>query len=193
MSVCPYANLRFGPAPANRPYTIIDMVVTIDGKIVSGDRGEEVSDLGSDVDHAVMRMLQDTVDGVLIGAGTLRATPSGWDPKTRFRVVVSKSGKVDTGHSFFRGAGAFVALPTGVPFAVENGVHPLLAGADDLDPIRVVRELREMGCESLLILGGSRTNGTFLRAELVDELFLTVAPKIKLGQGLPTIAEGDPF
>src|SRR5579862_5825863 len=124
MSVCPYANLRFGPAPNDRPYTVIDMVATIDGKIVSGERGEDVGDLGSDVDHAVMRMLQDTVDGVLIGAGTLRATPSGWDPKTRFRVVVSNSGHVDTTHSFFAGGAAYVAVPAAAQFRETNGVQP---------------------------------------------------------------------
>jgi riboflavin biosynthesis pyrimidine reductase len=130
---------------------------------------------------------------VLVGAGTLRATPTGWDPKTRFRVVVSKSGKVDTGHSFFSGPGAYVALPEGAPFETSNGVQALVAGVQEVEPTRVGRQLRDMGCERLLILGGSRTNGTFLRTDAVDEIFLTVAPKVKLGEGLPTIAEGVAF
>lgn len=189
----PYRNLLLPAAPSDRPYTIVDMVATIDGKIVSGKPGEDVNDLGSDVDHAVMRHLEDCVDGVLIGAGTLRATPSGWNPKTRFRVVISNSGRVNTAHSFFGGPEAFVAVPSGAAFQSADGVAPLVAGVTQVDLIEVVRQLRAKGCERLLILGGSKTNGSFLRADLVDELFLTVAPKIKLGAGLPTIAEGPEF
>ncbi|MHB8635642.1 MAG: RibD family protein [Fimbriimonadaceae bacterium] len=187
----PYRNLRFPETPKHRPYVIIDMVATIDGKIVSGERGEDVSDLGSPIDHAVMRLLEDSVDAVLIGAGTLRATPSGWDPKTRFRIVVSKSGNVDVGHSFLKGRGGFVALPEGVALAPFHGVRALVSGVGDVEPARLATLLREKGCERLLILGGSRTNGAFLRAQIVDEVFLTIAPKIKLGEGLPTIAEGE--
>ena len=189
----PYRDLRFPAAPADRPYTIIDMVATIDGKIVSGERGEDVSDLGSAVDHAVMRHLQDCVDGVMIGAGTLRATPSGWDPKTRFRVVVSNSGRVDTTHSFFKGGKALAAVPKTARFHTADAVEALVSGDAEVNPVEVVRLLRAKGCERLLILGGSKTNGSFLHADLVDELFLTVAPKIKLGDGLPTIAEGAAF
>ena len=189
----PYRDLRFPPATAPRPYTIIDMVATIDGKIVSGDRGEDVGDLGSNIDHAVMRHLEDLVDGVLIGAGTLRATPKGWDPKTSYRVVLSNSGRVDTSHTFFAGPGAYVAVPAAADFQSANGVEPLVAGASKVNPAEISRKLREMGCQRLLILGGSTTNGSFLQADLVDEIFLTVAPKVKLGVGVPTVAEGVAF
>lgn len=188
MNSSPYRDIEFPPAPPGRPYTLIDMVTTVDGRIVSGDRGEDVSDLGSKVDHAVMRALQDQVDGVLIGAGTLRATPTGWNPKTNFRVVVSKSGDVDTSHSFFSDGRAFVGLSDRVGTSRE-GVEFL----SDSGPAGLLERLAAMGCRSLLILGGSVVNGLFLEADLVDEIFVTVAPKIKLGHGLPTIAEGRAF
>ena len=41
-----------------------------------------------------------------------------------------------------------------------------------------------------MIEGGSELNAAILRLNLVDELFLTVAPKIKLGSDIPTYAGG---
>ena len=51
--------------------------------------------------------------------------------------------------------------------------------------------LREKGVERLYVLGGSDLNGQLLGADLVDELFLTVAPKVRLGDDLPTYAGGE--
>lgn len=184
----PYPEFGFPPARPERPYTLIDMVATIDGKIVAGERGEDVSDLGSAVDHAVLRSLEDRVDGVLVGAGTLRATAHGWNPRTRFRIVVSRSGRIDPAHSFFAGGAGLVAAPAGA-FRAEAGLEPL--GSNE--PAEIGALLRQRGCERLLILGGSQINGLFLAADLVDEIFLTVTPRIKLGTGLPTLAEGPAF
>jgi len=189
LSAIPYRDFGFPAAPPHRPYTIVDMVATIDGKIVSGERGDDVVDLGSTVDHAVLRALEDVVDGVLIGAGTLRASPPGWDPKTRFRVVMSKSGRVDSAHTFLQGPEAFVAGPADSGFEPTADVRRLTA-ADAAD---VGRQLRALGCGRLLVLGGSAINAAFLTADLVDEMFLTIAPKIKCGASVPTMAGGLPL
>ncbi|MER3495734.1 MAG: hypothetical protein C4320_02270, partial [Armatimonadota bacterium] len=69
-----YADLNLGPAPADRPYVVMDMVSTIDGKTVTGTDKDDVSDLGSAVDHALMKRIEEACDGVMVGAGTLRAT-----------------------------------------------------------------------------------------------------------------------
>ena len=45
-----YAGLSFPDAPGDRPYTFINMVTTIDGKIVTGTREESAQDLGSELD-----------------------------------------------------------------------------------------------------------------------------------------------
>jgi riboflavin biosynthesis pyrimidine reductase len=50
-----------------------------------------------------------------------------------------------------------------------------------------------LGVRRLLILGGSETNAVFLADDLVDELFLTIAPKVKLGRSVPTYAGGEPL
>ena len=53
----------------------------------------------------------------------------------------------------------------------------------------LLRALREEGVRALLCEGGPRLHGSLQAAGLVDELFLTIAPKLA-GAGAPTILEG---
>jgi riboflavin biosynthesis pyrimidine reductase len=66
---------------------------------------------------------------------------------------------------------------------VESGPD----GPADLPAL--LRSLREEGVEALLCEGGPTLHGSLQAAGLVDELFLTVAPKLA-GAGAPTILEG---
>ena len=79
------------------------------------------------------------------------------------------------------------------PSAATDVVPPdRVAGKDALDTGELLTQLRkQLGEQRLLVLGGSETNSNFLAHNLVDELFLTVAPKIKLGRDIPTYAGGE--
>ena len=193
-----YSSLSLPPAPADRPYVFINMVTTIDGKTISGERDEAVMDLGSALDHELMRRIEGAADAIMVGAGSLRATKGLWYPKDKIRIVVTNSGKLDFKSRFFSDAPekAFVAGSADMVRRVgQGGPGRLLAAGDtEFDPRELLRQLRhDLRIKRLLIEGGSELNGTFLSADLVDELFLTLAPKIKLGRGLPTYAGGEPL
>jgi riboflavin biosynthesis pyrimidine reductase len=66
---------------------------------------------------------------------------------------------------------------------VESGPE----GRVDLPAL--LRAQREQGVRALLCEGGPRLHGSLQAAGLVDELFLTIAPKLA-GAGAPTILEG---
>ena len=53
----------------------------------------------------------------------------------------------------------------------------------------LLRELREEGVRALLCEGGPTLHGALQAGGLVDELFLTIAPKLSGGEG-PRILEG---
>lgn len=183
-----YQNLTWPDVPIERPYVFINMVSTLDGKILTGERDEPVMDLGTPLDHATMRYLESQADAVLIGAGSLRATPKLWYPKSLKRIVMTEQGELPHESRFFTDAPdqAFVA----------GGKGDLPAGVRRLpsDPATLLRHLRsDHRVERLLIEGGSEINAVFLRADLVDDLFLTIAPKVKLGRDVPTIAGGEPL
>ncbi len=189
-----YKDLAFPEPHATRPYTYIDMITTIDGKTISGHRGEDVLDLGSKLDHQLMRRIQDHSDAVMIGATTHRASDKRWNPGTKFRIVVSNRGGFDYSLPYFQGGGkAYVACSENAQPEVSHGVEKLIAGKDKVDVVELLKKLRQMGARHLFCLGGSELNAQLLGADLVDELFLTIAPKIKLGRELPTYAGGEPL
>jgi riboflavin biosynthesis pyrimidine reductase/predicted DsbA family dithiol-disulfide isomerase len=187
-----YSDIQFPLATEERPYVFIDMVATIDGKILSGLRGESVSDLGSETDHRIMRRLASASDGVMIGGGTLRATGPKWGPRTGKRFVVSNSGHLPYESEFFQGD-CYVATSGSSSFAVPSPAKILRAGSSTVDFKMLLTRIRGLGVERLLVLGGSELNGNLLRSDLVDELFLTIAPKVKLGEAIPTYAGGEPL
>lgn len=191
-----YENLSFPEAPTDRPYTFINMVETIDGKTVIGDRGDSVAGLGSKVDQQLMDRIEAASDAVLIGGQTLRATSKQWSPKAPIRIGVTKSGNVPFDSQFFADpvGQAFLACPFSLIIDLPSHVQRISAGKTAVDPAWLAQYLRkDLGVERLHILGGSETNAQFLSKNLVDELFLTIAPKVKLGRDLPTYAGGEPL
>jgi 2,5-diamino-6-(ribosylamino)-4(3H)-pyrimidinone 5'-phosphate reductase len=55
------------------------------------------------------------------------------------------------------------------------------------------RRLEKMGLKRILVEGGGELNWSILRLGLVDELVVTVAPKIAGGRLATTLVEGDGF
>lgn len=56
------------------------------------------------------------------------------------------------------------------------------------EPVEIVRKLEERGYESVAIAGGATVYSAFLKAGLVNELYLTVEP-VLFGTGVPLFAD----
>ena len=68
-----YADLRWPAAgSADRPYVAMNMVTTLDGKVVVGGTGTTKL-IGSAIDHALMERINLQADAILGGASTVRA------------------------------------------------------------------------------------------------------------------------
>ena len=186
------------------PRLIANFVASVDGVVaIPSIRGSNKLIAGeSESDRFVMGLLRACADALVIGSGTLRASPASvWSPEQacpsaaggyaelRRRlgkpghpevVVLSASGRVDPAHPSFE-AGAVVLttdagaerLAVRLPSAAT--VVSLGAGTT-LDPGRIVAALRERGHGLILSEGGPHAIGPLLAAHLVDELFLTVSP-----------------
>jgi riboflavin biosynthesis pyrimidine reductase len=192
-----YKNLTYPESSGNRPYIVINMVTTIDGKIITGERGEPVHDLGSKVDHLMMRRIQSSVDAVLIGAENQRTTPKLWYPKELVRIVVTRSGDVLYPSRFFDDAPdmAIVLCPSETTLPdLPKGVRVMRFGKESVDWLKAMEHLRDVeNISTLLVEGGSEINAQLLQFGWPNELFLTIAPKIKLGEDTPTYADGEPL
>ena len=183
-----YRDLVFTNPHQDRPFTFINMVTTIDGKIITGERGEPVTDLGSKSDHAIMRRLEKKADAVLSGGTSVRASGN-WNPETTIRIAVTRSGDLPYDRPFFTQGKPIVMHPEGSEPVVPEHVRRI--GFSDWSD--ALAQLKAEGIEIINVLGGSDINSQLLEAELIDELFLTLAPKIKLGEDIPTYAGGKPL
>jgi riboflavin biosynthesis pyrimidine reductase len=70
----------------------------------------------------------------------------------------------------------------------RDGVSYIFAGEQHLDLGLALETLnRELGIERLLLEGGGGSNGSFLRAGLIDEISLAICPAIDGAKGAPSV------
>jgi riboflavin-specific deaminase-like protein len=193
------------------PFVFINMAITADGKIATANRA--VSSFGTQRDKDHLLELRATADAVMCGAGTVNSGPITLGPgpakyrrmrsrsglaEYNLRIVTSGSGSVDPNAEIFKHLfSPIVILTTGC--ASEGKLKPLreLAtevksfGLREIDFRKALRWLREKWkVKRLLCEGGGELNDALFRAGLVNELHLTICPKIFGGRRAPTIAEG---
>lgn len=205
------AGLRLGElAPPDRPYVALNMVVTLDGRVTIGGRSGPI---GNAADRELFHALRTQVDAVMAGAGTIRTERYGRlvrDPARRERrvaeglaadpVAIVPTGRLDlpedlplfqdpdsTVFVLTHADGELPPVPARVVY-LRGRPHP---GGAALEPL--LRELRrDHGVRSILCEGGPKLNAALLHEGVVDELFLSLAPKVTGGAGLGLI-DGEPL
>ena len=191
-----YEILHLPSPPAGRPTVFMNMVCTVDGKTLQAPRGSTAHGLGSATDQILMRRLQTAADGMIVGAGTLRAGTVIY-PREKWRAVVTRAGDVPLDNRFFTDAPDRAIVLATDRIAAETRerlaerAQVRIVGSDAVDVTAAVGLLRaEFGVERLLLEGGADLNAAFFEEGLVDEVFLTIAPKVKGGAHLPTMVDG---
>jgi 2,5-diamino-6-(ribosylamino)-4(3H)-pyrimidinone 5'-phosphate reductase len=194
-------------------HVYVNMAMTADGKITSARREEPR--FTSRLDKKTMDKLRAEADAVLVGAGTLRADdpPLGVrDPEMKayraslgkrpalLNVLVTASAAVDPELRFFRESPGAERIVATVEDAPADRVERLAAratvwaiGRGRVDLAALVHRLSLHGVERLLVEGGGEMNWGFFERDLVDEIFVTLAPTILGGRDAPTLCEGAGF
>ena len=83
----------------------------------------------------------------------------------------------------------------------QEGLHIVLTSRDSLNtkhpkillattPVRALDIAGNQGLGEVVIMGGSRTFGSFMKENLVDEVFLDIEP-LAFGEGMPLFIAGD--
>lgn len=190
-------------APAGRPYVVLNMVATLDGKAaVDGTtRG-----LGGDTDRELFHTLRTQADAILVGAGTARDERYGRavkDPERRAArereglepeplvVIVSSRLNLPPDLPLLQEPGARVVIATSSPDELEGTTADItyIRAGDDL-PVLLARLREEHGVRSVLCEGGPTLNAHLVAAGLVDELFMSIDPTIVGGADALTIVAG---
>jgi riboflavin-specific deaminase-like protein len=177
------------------------MAPSIDGKIAPARKTAPFVMSRHAEDHARMRSLRARADAVVTGATNLHADDPDLMP-SRLRVVVTRSGaRVAAGAKVFDaalGGEAVVAHASTMPEAARAALRPRATmvelGDTEVDPLRLLDWLgRERGCRVVLCEGGGILNAAFFAARAVDELHVTLVPRILGGADAPTLVEGYGF
>ncbi len=187
------------------------MAMSADGKIATANRA--VSTFSSGSDHNHLYKLRATADAVMSGARTVDLNNYTLGPgaerfrklrlrrglaEYNLRVIVSGSGSVSPRSEIFRHRFSPILVFTSER-ASESALKKLRAvadevkvvGADEVDFPAALRWLRrERSVKRLLCEGGGKLNDALFRAGLVDELHLTICPRVIGGRQAPTIADG---
>lgn len=196
------------PLRPDRPTVVANFVSTLDGVVSyytpEAAGGGEISGF-FEPDRLVMGLLRALADVVLVGAGTVRAAPDErWTPDfihpssadafaalrrglglapQPTTAVVSASGALDLDHPGLAGPRVPVVILTttrGAAAVTCDGV-PSHVSVRDLgaspSPSRLLAALGD-GPRLVLCEGGPHLLGQLLDAQLVDELFLTLAPQL---------------
>jgi 2,5-diamino-6-(ribosylamino)-4(3H)-pyrimidinone 5'-phosphate reductase len=201
---------RQGCVLMNRPYVLINVAVTVDGKMDTVDRrGAAISSARDKerVDH-----LRAESDAVMVGGHTL----FGDDPKLTVKSATLRAERVARGLSENPAKVAVVSLPdlrldsrflTAGPARIilftttqateaqlaaprTHGVEVYAIGDTRVDLPAALVKLKELGINRLMVEGGGTLNFELLRLRLVDELQLYVAPLVFGGGSAPTLAAG---
>jgi riboflavin-specific deaminase-like protein len=191
-------------APADRPYLVTNFALTLDGRATIAGRSGSI---GSSSDTAMLVGLRTRVDAVMIGAGTMRAESYGRvvaDPAKRERrereglpadpLMVIVSGRLDLPWDapLFKDGFGEVLICTNSEAEPPLTATPveLLRQPGRIDLVALLGHLRtRLGVRALLCEGGPHLHGQLIEAGLVDELFVTHAPKLAGGPG-PGLVEG---
>ncbi len=189
-----------------RPFVTLKVAMSRDSKIAPPSGGERW--ISGEKSRAWAHEFRDRVDAILVGVETvlkddplLTARPEGREGKPLIRVVLDSRLRTPVGARSLppdRGVATIVAATEGADRENEKGLTR--AGAEVVrlpsDPegrvalTPLLLELGKRGVRHLLVEGGGRVHGAFLKEEFVDKLMAFVAPMIIGDGGLPGAISG---
>ena len=178
----------------HRPFVLINMGMTADGKTATADGS--LSSFGSQADHDNLLKLRATADAVMSGARTVDSHPVDLGPggielrrqrlrnglpEFNLRIVVSGSASLNPDAAIFQSSFSPIILlaakdaPTKRIKRLEKaGARIAQFGKGTVDLKQALNWLRkEHGVRRLICEGGVELNDAMLRAGLVDEVHLT--------------------
>jgi riboflavin biosynthesis pyrimidine reductase len=209
------ATLYGGAIGLEEPCVVANFVESLDGVVaVPGlPRSHAVIGDESEADRFVLALVRACADAVVVGSGTLLASPTGtWRidrayppaaealaelraargrPAQPLVVVVTTGATLDTAHPVLE-SGALV-------LTTEASAKDLRASLPETSEVVAVTDaqtvelpaaldvLRERGCSVILTEAGPSTFGSLVASELVDELFLTLSPVLAGRAGTPRL------
>lgn len=192
-----------------RPYVILNAAMTLDGKIATQTGSSNIS--GKE-DLERVHELRKECDAIMVGIGTVMAD----DPRLTVhkidaspednpvRVVVDSKLRTpvdaritnDDAHTIIAGANAYkdeFKASDKYEIFKKRGVKFFFSGDKRVDLSLLMSYLHEEGIEKLMLEGGATLNFSMIKAGLIDEIRICVAPMVVGGANAKTFFDGEGF
>jgi 2,5-diamino-6-(ribosylamino)-4(3H)-pyrimidinone 5'-phosphate reductase len=183
----------------------INAAMTIDGKIATnlGD-----SAISSKQDLRRLHRLRSSVDAIVIGISTVIVDNPRLTVRlvkrcgtTPVRIIVDSTGRIPLDSKILKSASkinTIVAVTSKtsdrrIDKIKSAGAMVIVAGARTVDLKELFCILKKMGFNKILVEGGGELNWSILQLGIVNELMVTVAPRIVGGRTATTLVEGDGY
>jgi diaminohydroxyphosphoribosylaminopyrimidine deaminase / 5-amino-6-(5-phosphoribosylamino)uracil reductase len=141
------------------PWVVLKAAITLDGKLATA-KGDSKW-ISSEASRALVHEWRNQLDAVLVGAGTARKD----DPLLTVRGVENGRNPVRI---------VLGSLSPRAKMRREPGETLVLSGS----PKQVLKKIAARGLTSVLVEGGAKVHGAFLREKLWDELRLFISSRI---------------
>jgi len=183
--------------PRDRPFLRVNMVISVDGASSVGGRSGA---LGGPGDKLIFTVLRSLADVILVGSGTVRAEhygpptlpeqlrtmrqQRGQAPLPRIAVVTRSPGELVRSTRLFAGdtpKPVVIAPATVDPDELRTATevaHLIRTGKGSVDLGAALKILGEEGAQHVICEGGPFLNATLAASGLVDELCLTLSPRL---------------
>jgi riboflavin biosynthesis pyrimidine reductase len=179
------------------PWVMVNMATSIDGAIeIGGVSGS----IGGEGDATLFRALRAIADVIVVGGGTARAENYG-PPKLdegaqaarkargqaalpTLAVISASLGFDPADRLFEAGHRPILLTKSSSPSQRLRALEPIAdieRFDEDVTPAKAVASLDNRGYKVVLVEGGPALNAQFVDADLIDELCLTIAPKLTAG------------
>ncbi|MDI6730199.1 MAG: 2,5-diamino-6-(ribosylamino)-4(3H)-pyrimidinone 5'-phosphate reductase [Candidatus Altarchaeum sp.] len=178
-----------------KPYIILNTAMSLDGRIAR--KGERVV-FSNELDKARRDDIRKSVDGVMVGINTVlidnpKLTVSEKREKNPARIIVDGHGKVPDDANVLndKAKNIVVVSMDAKPYRIEElsiKASVIVCGDDEVDLVKLMDELYKRGIKRVLLEGGGHLNKSMLEANLIDEIYVSVAPVV-IGDGV-NLVEG---
>jgi 2,5-diamino-6-(ribosylamino)-4(3H)-pyrimidinone 5'-phosphate reductase len=186
---------------------IVNSAMTVDGKIATRQGDSTIS---SKDDLIRVHKLRDSVDGIIVGISTVLADNPRLtirlgrkQPKEKHltRIIIDSMGRIPLDSQILRTASEIKTIVAVTKLAHMNvrrkikktGAIVIVAGTNTVDLKRVLWTIQKMGIKKILVEGGGEINWSLFSLGIVNELIVTIAPKIIGGRQATTLVEGEGY
>jgi 2,5-diamino-6-(ribosylamino)-4(3H)-pyrimidinone 5'-phosphate reductase len=184
---------------------LINAAMTIDGKIATNHGDSAIS---SKQDLRRLHRLRSSVDAIVIGISTVIVDNPRLTVRlvkrcgiTPVRIIVDSTGRIPLDSKILKSASkinTIVAVTTRtsdkrIDKIKSAGAMVIVAGTRTVDLKELFCILKKMGFNKILVEGGGELNWSILQLGIVNELMVTIAPRIVGGRTATTLVEGNGY